>query len=37
MAEASLRNALDSAVDRIIKKLDRKTFLDSFPKVKKTY
>ena len=35
MAEANLRNALDSAVDRIILKLDRKTFLESFPKVNK--
>jgi len=32
MAEANLRNALDSTVEKIIKKLDKKTFLESFPK-----
>ena len=33
MSEAELRSALDTVVDRVIKKLDKKTFLESMPKV----
>ena len=34
MAEADLRNTLDVAVERIIKKMDRTTFTEAFPEVR---
>ena len=37
MSEAELRSALDTVVDRVIKKLDKKTFLESMPKVIKSF
>ena len=33
MSEKVLREELDKTVERVLKKLDRKTFVDSFPQV----
>ena len=33
MSERVLREELDKTVERVLKKLDRKTFVDSFPQV----
>ena len=33
MSETELRNALDKTVDAVIKKLDKKTFMEAMPKV----
>ena len=33
MSEEQLRNVLDKSVERVISKLDQKTFLEAMPKV----
>ena len=33
MSETELRNALDKTVDAVVRKLDKKTFMEAMPKV----